>query len=102
LTFQFKVYIQMSGMTLGSIIGAEKRVKDYEVRMRRYRKVRRDAEVWRRYEEDYVNEGKSVQGMQRVVDQAARTPAVAISATGRGGATKRAEKEKPTGQDNGL
>ncbi len=92
----------MSGMTLGSIIGAEKRVKDYEVRMRRYRKVRRDAEVWRRYEEDYVNEGKSVQGMQRVVDQAARTPAVAISATGRGGAMKRADKEKPTGQDNGL
>ncbi|KAI5365488.1 Putative respiratory complex factor Rcf3 [Septoria linicola] len=53
LTFQFKVFLQMSGMTAGAIIDADRRLIAHEQLMRNRKKVARDAEVWRRYEEDY-------------------------------------------------
>ena len=56
LTAQFKVYIQMSGMTVGSIIEADRRMRDFETHARRMRKVRRDQEVWRQYEEEFEKE----------------------------------------------
>ena len=43
----------MSGMALGSMIEADKRLRLHEVQMRRYKRTTRDAEVWRRYEEDF-------------------------------------------------
>lgn len=91
----------MSGMTLGSIIGAERRVKDYEVRMRRLRRVRKDAEVWRKYEEDYANQGKSHQRMQGEVNQVAKKPAVQIGATDGEGLSKKSDHGKRPEQANG-
>lgn len=46
-------FLQMSGMTAGSIIEADKRLRDHGAWQRRQKKVLRDAEVWRKYEEDY-------------------------------------------------
>lgn len=43
----------MSGMTAGAIIDADRRLIAHEKMMRNRKKVARDAEVWRRYEEDY-------------------------------------------------
>jgi len=76
LTFQFKVYLQMSGMTVGSIIEADRRIREYEVGQRRWRKLRRDQEVWKRYEEGYVAEN----GVAAALPAAANTK---TTATGR-------------------
>nr|OQO20654.1 hypothetical protein B0A51_10661 [Rachicladosporium sp. CCFEE 5018] len=54
LTFQFKVFLQMSGMTAGSMIEADRRLRSHEVLVRNQKKVARDAEVWRRYEAEYL------------------------------------------------
>lgn len=48
----------MSGMAIGSMIEADRRLRLHEVQMRRYKRTVRDAEVWRRYEEDF-NIGKA-------------------------------------------
>ncbi|RMY81418.1 hypothetical protein D0862_12358 [Hortaea werneckii] len=50
LTIQFKVFLQMSGMTLGSMIEADQRLRRHELLIRNQKKLHRDAEVWRRYE----------------------------------------------------
>ncbi|KAK5111257.1 hypothetical protein LTR62_005285 [Meristemomyces frigidus] len=62
LTIQFKakltanqVFLLMSGMTIGSMIEADKRLREHEVVVRRQKVMRRDAEVWRRYESDYLD-----------------------------------------------
>jgi uncharacterized membrane protein YgcG len=47
---QFKVFLQMSGMTVGSMIEADRRLREYEVTVRRNKKLARDAAVWERYE----------------------------------------------------
>lgn len=52
----------MSGMTIGSMIEADRRLRDYETRARRMRKLRRDQAVWRAYEDDYSN-AKSKSGV---------------------------------------
>lgn len=46
-------FLQMSGMTLGSIIEADQRLIAHGKLMRLRKKEIRDAEVWKRYEEDY-------------------------------------------------
>lgn len=46
-------FLQMSGMAGGSMIEADKRLRLHEVQMRRHKRTVRDAEVWRRYEEDF-------------------------------------------------
>ena len=51
----------MSGMTLGSMIEADRRLRSHEAEVRAQRKIARDAEVWRRYEQDY--EAKGVPGI---------------------------------------
>ncbi|EME43177.1 hypothetical protein DOTSEDRAFT_72531 [Dothistroma septosporum NZE10] len=53
LTIQMKVFLQMSGMTFGSIVEADRRLIAHEKFMRNRKKVERDAHVWRMYEEDY-------------------------------------------------
>ena len=50
-------YIQMSGMILGSMIEADKRMIAYEHHVRHQKRMARDMEVWRRYEEDYERRG---------------------------------------------
>jgi len=47
----------MSGMTLGSMIEADRRLRAHEVTVRRQNKVARDAEVWRRYEAEFEARG---------------------------------------------
>ena len=70
LTIQFKVYLQMSGMTIGGCLEADRRVRDYERSYRHRRKLQRDAEVWRRYEQQYAQDsqppaGKAVEKIVR-------------------------------------
>lgn len=54
----------MSGMTFGSIIEADRRLRIHGAWQRQQKKVARDAEVWRRYEEDYELQGKSGSAVQ--------------------------------------
>ncbi|KAF2788118.1 hypothetical protein K505DRAFT_329167 [Melanomma pulvis-pyrius CBS 109.77] len=56
-TIQFKFYIQMSGMILGGMLGADQRIIAYEHRIRHQKRIARDMEVWRRYEEEYESRG---------------------------------------------
>ncbi|MCJ1378790.1 hypothetical protein MMC17_001889 [Xylographa soralifera] len=41
LTVQFKLFIQMSGMTLGGMVEADRRLRDYESLVRRRKRVER-------------------------------------------------------------
>ena len=53
LTIQFKVYIQLSGMTLGGWIEADRRLRSYEfqaLNARRKEKLREDEKVWKKWE----------------------------------------------------
>jgi len=51
----------MSGMTLGSMIEADRRLRAHETVVRQQKKAARDAEVWRRYEQEFDN--RSVPGV---------------------------------------
>ncbi|KAK0728223.1 hypothetical protein B0T26DRAFT_635965 [Lasiosphaeria miniovina] len=53
LTIQFKVYIQMSGMVLGSMIEADSRLREYEAAMRMRRRILRDEAMWKSFEQQY-------------------------------------------------
>ncbi|KAK1756890.1 hypothetical protein QBC47DRAFT_459581 [Echria macrotheca] len=53
LTLQFKVYIQMSGMVLGSMIEADYRLREYEASMRMRRRLMREQAMWQSLEEQY-------------------------------------------------
>ncbi|KAK4228257.1 hypothetical protein QBC38DRAFT_362375 [Podospora fimiseda] len=53
LTIQFKVYIQMSGMVLGSMLEADHRLREYEAQMRLRRRLMRDQAMWASLEEQY-------------------------------------------------
>ncbi|KAF2738560.1 hypothetical protein EJ04DRAFT_509448 [Polyplosphaeria fusca] len=57
LTVQFKVYIQMSCMILGGMLEADRRTIAYQHRMRHQKRMARDMEVWRRFEEDFESKG---------------------------------------------
>ncbi|KAL8693660.1 MAG: hypothetical protein Q9218_001570 [Villophora microphyllina] len=64
LTIQFKVYIQLSGMTLGGWIEADRRLRSYEFRalsQRRREKLREDERVWQKWERlvEEEEEGKA-------------------------------------------
>ncbi|MCJ1457896.1 hypothetical protein MMC28_008265 [Mycoblastus sanguinarius] len=50
LTIQFKVYIQLSGMTFGGMIEADRRLRAFEFLARRERKRKNDEAVWRKWE----------------------------------------------------
>lgn len=47
----------MSGMILGSMIEADKRMVAYEHMVRHQKRLARDMEVWRRYEDEYESRG---------------------------------------------
>ncbi|CAN9387043.1 unnamed protein product [Alternaria alternata] len=50
-------YIQMSGMILGGMLEADKRMVAYQHRVRHHKRVARDMEIWRRYEDSYEERG---------------------------------------------
>ncbi|KAJ8105113.1 hypothetical protein ONZ43_g7555 [Nemania bipapillata] len=52
LTVQFKVYIQMSSMILGGMIGADSRMRRYEQQVRVNRMRARDTAMWQDLVED--------------------------------------------------
>ncbi|KAI1376584.1 hypothetical protein F4677DRAFT_82384 [Hypoxylon crocopeplum] len=54
LTVQFKVYLQMSGMIVGSMIEADYRMRQYEQRVRMQRRIARDRAVWADYEKELM------------------------------------------------
>jgi hypothetical protein len=68
----FSRFLQMSGMTFGSIIEADRRLRIHGAWQRQQKKVQRDAEVWRRYEEDYELQGKSSSSSAAAQQAAAR------------------------------
>ncbi|CAO2649659.1 Nn.00g070440.m01.CDS01 [Neocucurbitaria sp. VM-36] len=57
LTIQFKTYIQMSGMIVGGYLEAERRMGMYQQHIRNQKRLARDMEVWRRYEDVYEEKG---------------------------------------------
>ena len=46
-------FLQMSGMVFGSMIEADNRLRAHEWRVRQNKKIARDTEVWRKYEQEY-------------------------------------------------
>ncbi|KAF4974298.1 hypothetical protein FZEAL_8780 [Fusarium zealandicum] len=54
MTVQFKVYLQMCGMVMGSMIEADGRLRQYENQVRMQRKLIRDKAKWERYEEEFI------------------------------------------------
>ncbi|KAF4985781.1 hypothetical protein FDECE_16316 [Fusarium decemcellulare] len=54
MTIQFKVYLQMCGMVVGSMIEADGRLRAYEHQVRMQRRVMREKAKWERYEEEFV------------------------------------------------
>ncbi|KUI71038.1 hypothetical protein VM1G_07203 [Cytospora mali] len=59
LTIQFKVYIQMSGMVVGSMIEADHRMRQYEAHIRMQRRIARDRALWQKFEEEYGKDDES-------------------------------------------
>jgi hypothetical protein len=47
----------MSGMILGGYLEADKRMINYQHRIRHHKRLARDMEVWRRYEDTYEEKG---------------------------------------------
>lgn len=46
----------MSGMTLGGMVEADRRLRTYELRMMRERRIARDREAWQSYEDGFEEE----------------------------------------------
>ncbi|KAH6892198.1 hypothetical protein B0T10DRAFT_483279 [Thelonectria olida] len=57
-TVQFKVYLQMSGMVLGSMIEADWRLRQYEQEMRMRRRWMRERAKWEQYEAEILKENQ--------------------------------------------
>ncbi|PMD43293.1 hypothetical protein L207DRAFT_509806 [Hyaloscypha variabilis F] len=53
LTIQFKVFLQMSGMILGSCLEADHRIRQYEAKVRMEKRMVRDRAAWEQYEQEY-------------------------------------------------
>ncbi|KAI0471822.1 hypothetical protein GGR56DRAFT_93637 [Xylariaceae sp. FL0804] len=52
LTVQFKVFLQMSGMIMGSVIEADSRIRHYEDRMRIQRRLAKDRAARENFERE--------------------------------------------------
>ena len=50
-------FLAMSAMVLGGFIEGDKRMVAYEKMMRHNNRIRRDAAIWRAYEEEYEASG---------------------------------------------
>lgn len=69
LTVQFKTYIQMSGMILGGMLEADKRMINYQHQVRYQKRLTRDMEVWRQYEESFEERGTPGVGAESKVQR---------------------------------
>lgn len=58
LTFQFKVFLQMSGMILGACLEADHRIREYEAQVRMRKRIVRDRAVWESYEKEFEEASK--------------------------------------------
>jgi hypothetical protein len=47
----------MSGMTLGGMVEADRRLRSHEALVRHHNKMKRDAAVWRAYEAEFEKRG---------------------------------------------
>lgn len=47
----------MAGMIVGGMVEADKSMVAYELRVRHQKRLARDMEVWRQYEEDFEKKG---------------------------------------------
>ena len=47
----------MSGMILGGMLEADKRMISYQHQVRHHKRLARDMEIWRRYEDSYEERG---------------------------------------------
>ncbi|MCJ1483475.1 hypothetical protein MMC06_003642 [Schaereria dolodes] len=56
LTIQFKVFLLMSGMTVGSMIEADRRLRAYEITVRAQKRMKRDEGAWKAFEEGFEKE----------------------------------------------
>ncbi|WQF79787.1 Putative respiratory complex factor Rcf3 [Colletotrichum destructivum] len=54
LTIQFKIYMQMSAMVLGSMLEADNRLREYEARVRIQKRMLRDKAKWERFEQEFL------------------------------------------------
>lgn len=63
----------MSGMTVGSMIEADRRLRAHETIVRQQHRVARDAEVWRRYEEEFEARGVPGIASEAVANQSAES-----------------------------
>ncbi|KAI9646598.1 hypothetical protein NHQ30_004593 [Ciborinia camelliae] len=53
LTIQFKVFIHMGFMVMGGSLEADRRIREYEARVRMEKRLIRDRAAWDQYEEEY-------------------------------------------------
>ncbi|KAF2841513.1 hypothetical protein M501DRAFT_928567 [Patellaria atrata CBS 101060] len=67
LTIQFKVFVQMSAMVIGSMVEADRRLLAYERAVRHNKRIRRDTEAWRRFENDFEAQGTPGVGSEGAV-----------------------------------
>ncbi|GJC82037.1 imidazoleglycerol-phosphate dehydratase [Colletotrichum tofieldiae] len=54
LTIQFKIYMQMSAMVLGSMLEADNRLREYEAKVRIQKRILRDRAKWERFEQEFL------------------------------------------------
>lgn len=54
LTFQFRVFIQMSGMILGGCLDADRRLREYEAKVRVRKRLGMDQTAWEQYELEFA------------------------------------------------
>ncbi|KAL8922601.1 MAG: hypothetical protein Q9208_005105 [Pyrenodesmia sp. 3 TL-2023] len=64
LTIQFKVFLQLSGMTLGGWIEADRRLRGYEFWRLRERRRERDEAVWREWERRIQDGNEEREGVE--------------------------------------
>lgn len=60
-------FLVMSGMVLGGFIEADKRMVAYEKMVRHNNRLRRDAAIWRAYEDEFEIRGTPGVGSERDV-----------------------------------
>jgi len=80
----------MSGMTVGSMIEADRRLRLHETMVRQQHRVARDAEVWRRYEEEF--EARGVPGIDKGMQNPNEPPQGSPAMDGAGPAGQNSSK----------
>ncbi|QSZ30685.1 hypothetical protein DSL72_000243 [Monilinia vaccinii-corymbosi] len=53
LTIQFKTFIHMGFMVMGGSLEADRRIRQYEAKIRLEKRLIKDRAVWDQYEEEY-------------------------------------------------